>query len=112
MLDINLNALNEKELEQLLEAVRKALYKKYPVANIFGDRIKCAHCGELIEPKLIEEGYDIEHELVNLSEDFIEARGWDGSSSDASESVYNTVLFMCPKCFQKHQLPDIDFDWV
>lgn len=74
--------LTADELVRLIAAAKRALY---PEAVMVGGELECVSCHIRGTPALIEDGMIVTHDLRELSDKSILARGWDGSSSDVSD---------------------------
>ena len=106
---IDVNELSAGELMALIAAAKRALY---PEGRIVADELECASCHERSTPALIEDGMTVTHDLQQLSDTHISARGWDGSSSDVSEEG-ELLLLECAHCFQWHRIPEaVELEWL
>lgn len=85
-----------------------------PVARISKTgKLCCRACGKRTEPRLIEVGYTVIHDLdlEALKQGRWEASGWDGSSKDVSESG-DYLALECTGCFATYQLPKgAELEW-
>jgi hypothetical protein len=106
---IDVSELAADELASLIAAAKRALY---PEAPIVGGELECASCHVRGTPALIEDGMTVTHDLRELSDTCISARGWDGSSSDVSEEG-ELLLLECTHCFQWHRIPEsVELEWL
>ena len=106
---IDVSELTADELVRLIAAAERALY---PKALIVGGELECASCHVQGTPALIEDGMTVTHELREISDTRISARGWDGSSSDVSEEG-KLLLLECSHCFQWHRIPEaVELEWL
>ena len=66
--------------------IRRALTQIHPAPRIGQGELEC-ECGFRGIPRLAESGYQVLHELIEISSDRITARGWNGSSRKVSEDA-------------------------
>ena len=66
--------------------IRRALTQIHPSPRIEQGELVC-ECGFRGIPRLAESGYQVLHELIEISSDRITARGWNGSSRKVSEDA-------------------------
>ncbi|HLN02068.1 MAG TPA: hypothetical protein VK335_22450 [Bryobacteraceae bacterium] len=106
---IDMSEFTKEELFALIDDAKRMLY---PEATVVEEELICAKCKQAGTPALIEEGMTVTHNLVRLSPNRIEARGWDGRSSGVSEEG-ERLLLECPCCFQRHSIPEsLALDWL
>src|ERR1700733_9069038 len=90
--------------------IRRALARGHP-PRIEEAELVC-DCGFRGIPRLEESGYQICHELVEISGDRVTARGWNGSSRKVSEDG-DAYWLICHSCGRAHSLPaEPAIDWV
>lgn len=75
-------------------------------------KIVCPKCGPVV-PRLAEEGYTINHDLVSLNKKTgIEAHAWNGDSGEVSEEG-NRLIFECRSCGSSWPVPeDMEVEWL
>jgi len=91
--------------------IRRGLVQIHPAPRIEQGELVC-DCGFRGIPRLEESGYQVSHELIEISGDRIRARGWNGSSKNVSEDGDGYWL-ICDRCGKAYQLPaELGIDWV
>jgi hypothetical protein len=106
---IDMSEFTKEELFALIDGAKRMLY---PEATLVGEELICAKCKQTGTPALIEEGMTVTHNLVSLSPNLIEARGWDGRSSGVSEEG-ERLLLECDYCLQRHSIPkSLALEWL
>ena len=91
--------------------IRRALAQMHPPPSIEQGEFVC-DCGVRGLPRLEESGYQVSHELVEISGDRVTARGWNGSSRNVSEDG-DCYWLICDSCGKAYQLPaELGIDWV
>jgi hypothetical protein len=104
--------MSEFTKEELFALVDDAKGMLYPEATIVNEELVCTKCRQTGTPELIEEGMTVTHNLTRLSSNRIEARGWDGRSSAASEEG-ERLLLECAYCFQRYRIPEaLALEWL
>jgi hypothetical protein len=91
--------------------IRRALTQIHPAPRIEQGKLVC-ECGVRGIPRLEESGYQVLHELIEISADRITARGWNGSSRKVSEGG-DAYWLICDSCGRAYRLPAVlGIDWV
>ncbi len=103
--------LTVEDAVKLGQFLTEAVGRERLSAKIEEGELVC-ECGYRGAPRLEESGYQVSHELVEIAGNTITARGWDGSSSGASEDG-NAYWLMCVDCAKLHALPpELQILWV
>jgi hypothetical protein len=90
--------------------LRRSLAQMHPPRIEQGELV--CDCGFRGIPRLEESGYQICHELVEISGDRVTARGWNGSSRKVSEDG-DAYWLICHSCGRAYRLPaETGIDWV
>lgn len=103
--------LTIEDATALGDFLRRSLAHMHPPTRIEQRELLC-DCGFRGIPRLEESGYQICHELIEISGDRITARGWNGSSRKVSEDG-DAYWLICDSCGKAHSLPaELAIDWV
>ena len=106
---IEIERMSEQELLAIIAKAKDLLYSE---AVIVDGELVCSHCQKTGEPNLIEGGYEVTHNLLEIKDGEIRAEGWNGSSKDVSESGDGELL-ECQSCHHNYRIPDsINVTWV
>ena len=86
-----------------------AVLKELPEADIQEDgQMHCCMCDEVDDPLFVEIGYELRHDVREMTATQIKARG----GTDFSEEGSGYVL-QCCHCCAPHRLPaDMEIEWV
>lgn len=103
--------LTTEEATALGDFLQRSLVRMHPPSRIEQGELVCA-CGFRGLPRLEESGYQVSHELVEISGDRVTARGWNGSSKNVSEDG-DAYWLICERCGKGYALPgEMGIDWV
>jgi hypothetical protein len=103
--------LTVEDATALGDFIRRGLVQIHPAPRIEQGEFVC-HCGFRGIPRLEESGYQVSHELIEISGDRITARGWNGSSRNVSGDG-DAYWLICDSCGKEYQLPaELGIDWV
>jgi hypothetical protein len=95
--------LTVEDATALGDFIHRGLAQMDPPPRIEQGELVC-DCGFRSIPRLEESGYQVSHELVEISSDRVTARGWNGSSRKVSEDGDGYWL-ICNSCSKAYQLP-------
>lgn len=103
--------LTIEDAAALGDCIRRFLAHMHRPPRIEQGELVC-DCGFRGIPRLEESGYQISHELVEISGDRVTARGWNGSSRKVSEDG-DAYWLICDSCSKAYALPaELVINWV
>jgi hypothetical protein len=103
--------LTIEDARALIDFLRQSLAQMHPPSRIEQGELVC-DCGFRGLPRLEESGYQVSHQLIEISGDRITARGWNGSSRNVSGDG-DAYWLICDSCGTAHSWPaELAIDWV